>query len=205
MPELVFTTEQENQMFSEGWGVFEVDTDKSNLQIQKLDESDVFGSDQQAWAFVVEQVQKGSLLHADILYYFKENRPSEYALYTQGVDLDHVMALSKARHENRVMVNELLKITPEQERQILAEGWGVFDVGFCIRSGKHVFPATVQLQKYGLSERFEGDPAAWAFVVEQAKQGSALHRQILAYFKENNPSEYTMYTNGAEVDVSTPA
>lgn len=88
MPELVFTTEQENQMFSEGWGVFEVDTDQDDLQIQKLDESDVFESDQQAWAFVIEQAKQGSVLHRHILAHFKANCPSEYALYTSGVELD---------------------------------------------------------------------------------------------------------------------
>lgn len=88
MPELVFTTEQENQMFSEGWGVFEVDTAGDDLQIQKLDESDVFESDQQAWAFVIEQAKQGSVLHRQILAYFKDNRPSEYALYTSGAELD---------------------------------------------------------------------------------------------------------------------
>lgn len=105
--------------------------------------------------------------------------------------------------QNAEVVRRLVGFSAEQERQMLEEGWGVFDVGFCVSTGKHVLPATIQLQKYGRSERFEGDPAAWAFVVEQAKQGSELHRQILAYFKGNSPSEYTLYTNG--MDVSMPA
>lgn len=88
MPELAFTTEQENQMFSEGWGVFEVDADKGNLQIQKLDESNVFEGDPQAWAFVIEQAKQGSALHRQTLAYFSENFPSEYTLYTNGTDVD---------------------------------------------------------------------------------------------------------------------
>lgn len=75
-------------MFSEGWGVFEVDTDENDLQIQKLDDSDEFESDQQAWAFVIEQAKQGSALHRHILAYFKDNCSSEYTLYTRGTELD---------------------------------------------------------------------------------------------------------------------
>lgn len=53
-----------NQAFSEGWGLFDVDTDACiYTDLQRLDDAGVFESDNQAVLFVKEQAHRGSRYH----------------------------------------------------------------------------------------------------------------------------------------------
>lgn len=50
---------------SEGWGVFA--KDHGDVHIEKLDSSDAFESDYDAWAHVVNKARAGSAMHIDAL------------------------------------------------------------------------------------------------------------------------------------------
>lgn len=68
---------------AEGWGIFAVDGDDTELQLQRLDESDTFRSDDEAWEFVITKAVSGSGLHQRAIAYIKQTSPDEFERFVK--------------------------------------------------------------------------------------------------------------------------
>jgi len=90
MADPVFDNTQAN---AEGWGIFECfGSDYGRWQIQKCDEQEVFASDPEAWAHVVDRANVGSAYHMLALLFIQTFNPEEtprimHAVYNQGAGL----------------------------------------------------------------------------------------------------------------------
>lgn len=54
----LWTEEHRQHASAQGWGVFAIDGDEDMLEIQRLDEADIFDSDEDAYAFVIDMARK---------------------------------------------------------------------------------------------------------------------------------------------------
>ena len=64
---------------SEGWGVFDsAGSDGGPWQIQRIDELEMFPSDDEAWVHVWTRAAEGSPVHRRALDYVREHNPPEY-------------------------------------------------------------------------------------------------------------------------------
>lgn len=64
---------------AEGWDIFECDN--GELQLQAIDESDIFtgwNRERDAWAHVCSKAKEGSALHMEALAILREHSPAEY-------------------------------------------------------------------------------------------------------------------------------
>jgi hypothetical protein len=61
----------------EGWAIT-TGHDVDLFRLEKLDEADVFESDQKAWAFVYELAVRGSYYHNSALEFLAEHSPNEF-------------------------------------------------------------------------------------------------------------------------------
>ena len=73
---------------------------------------------------------------------------------------------------------------PFDNRQAHAEGWGIFDL---CEVGR---PDPYQLPRIDADARFASDDDAWQHVAARAAEGSAYHRDALAFLSDNSPGEY---------------
>lgn len=73
----------DKQASEEGWSIFDAGTD--GLQLQKIDEQDVFLEDVDAWNFVWEKAQVGSPYHQNALSFLREYAPDEYRRISKHV------------------------------------------------------------------------------------------------------------------------
>lgn len=55
-----WTKTQKDNAYTQGWGIFAIDGNQNNLQIQRIDETEVFDSDEAALNFVIEQAKSGN-------------------------------------------------------------------------------------------------------------------------------------------------
>ncbi|MGJ4953116.1 hypothetical protein [Bradyrhizobium sp. HKCCYLS20291] len=68
-----------NRAFDEGWGIFECSgSENGPYQLQKLDESDKFRNDIEAWRYVVEVADRESEYHQKALAFLAEHSPFEH-------------------------------------------------------------------------------------------------------------------------------
>ena len=65
-------------------------------------------------------------------------------------------------------------MTAFDQQQALAEGWGVFEAGL-----RHDGSERVEIQRFDDARVFPDDEKVWRHVVDQARQGSSLHRAAL--------------------------
>lgn len=65
-----------------------------------------------------------------------------------------------------------------------AEGWDVFDSG-----GSENGPFQICMRD-DMDSGFLTDEEVWQHVVDEAREGSALHRRALDFVREHNPAEY---------------
>jgi hypothetical protein len=75
------SSEQLEQIRTEGWDIFSIDSDDKEFQIQKDDEAGVFEYDDDAWKHIIEKAKQGSALHGYVLNQFKSNHLKEYDKY----------------------------------------------------------------------------------------------------------------------------
>lgn len=59
----------------EGWGIFDAE---DKIQLQRLDEKEVFVDDEQAWIHVASNAHRGSLPHKLTLQRIREANPDEW-------------------------------------------------------------------------------------------------------------------------------
>jgi hypothetical protein len=64
------------------------------------------------------------------------------------------------------------------------------DEGWCISDSDGSENGPWQLQRVDEMSAFTSDDAAWVFVFNMAKEGSALHQRALDFLKANNPKEF---------------
>ena len=64
------------------------------------------------------------------------------------------------------------------------------DEGWCISDSDGSENGPWQLQRVDEMSAFTSDDAAWVFVLNLAKAGSALHQRALDFLKANNPKEF---------------
>jgi hypothetical protein len=88
------TSEQLEQIRTEGWDIFSIDGDDKEFQIQKDDEAGIFEYDEDAWKYIVDKAIQGSLLHKHVLAYFKENFRKEFNLYTKEFNHDQIKQIN---------------------------------------------------------------------------------------------------------------
>ena len=69
----------EERAHSEGWGLFE--TEGGEIQVQRLQEANIFKDDNQAWHFIIKQAIDGSEFHIGFIKHLKEIAPDEHALW----------------------------------------------------------------------------------------------------------------------------
>jgi hypothetical protein len=64
---------------TEGWAVFHAHgtEDDGDLRLERVDETEIFATDDAVWRFVVGRARMGSALHYDALRQVFENNPSE--------------------------------------------------------------------------------------------------------------------------------
>jgi hypothetical protein len=75
-----------HQSASEGWVVADCDgSENGPWQIQKVDEMDVFKSDCDAWAHVVQAAKNGSAYHQAALDFVAEHNPIEWQVIQRFV------------------------------------------------------------------------------------------------------------------------
>lgn len=67
----------------EGWSIFSVGGNA--YQLQRLDEAEVFKSDEDAWKFVWDKAQEGSFYHQSALNFIHENSPLEWSAIERHV------------------------------------------------------------------------------------------------------------------------
>lgn len=68
------------QAFREGWSIFECGgSDSGPFQLQRVDDLEVFPSDDEAWTYVINKAREGSAYHKGALDYLREHNPTEIA------------------------------------------------------------------------------------------------------------------------------
>ena len=67
----------------EGWFISNGSDDLD--QIQKCQETNIFATDQQAWAYVLTRAIYGSTFHKQALQRIETNNPADYALMMQSI------------------------------------------------------------------------------------------------------------------------
>lgn len=78
---------------TEGWSIFECfGSDHGKWQLQKYDEAEVFASDPEAWAHVVDRADAGSIYHKQAIQFLAQHNPEEkerimHAVYEMEVGL----------------------------------------------------------------------------------------------------------------------
>ena len=81
-----WTNEDSTLASAEGWDVFDSEGSANGpWQIQKRDETSTFNQDTDAWRYVWQRAERGSLLHQRALEYIKEHNPPEYDAIRQWV------------------------------------------------------------------------------------------------------------------------
>ncbi len=75
------------------------------------------------------------------------------------------------------MSDKAIKWTTEDDKQSLAQGWGLFTV----YGSMYIDDGTVQIQKYDEVETFSCDQDAVAFVQSQAEKGNTIAVHALAF------------------------
>ncbi|CAH6976888.1 hypothetical protein VCHA53O466_140014 [Vibrio chagasii] len=81
------TVEEYKIANNEGWGIFAVDGDFSNLQIQALSDNPKFSTDKIAWNFIINKAAGGSELHRKAIKIIKVTTPSVHERYVLDVDV----------------------------------------------------------------------------------------------------------------------
>lgn len=76
-----FTADNHLTASAEGWDIFE--TDSGELQLQRVDEQNIFANDDTAWEHVITQAVAGSTFHQHTVAYLKQASPSEYANFVK--------------------------------------------------------------------------------------------------------------------------
>lgn len=67
------------QAFQEGWAIFNsFGSDNGDWQLQKVDDAEIFGADEDAWDFVCDRAEAGSKYHQAAMEFLKQNNPKEY-------------------------------------------------------------------------------------------------------------------------------
>lgn len=74
----------------EGWSVSEVGAVGDAFRLEKLDERNKFGTDQQAWVFVYLSAKSGSVYHAAALAYLETHAPEEHTLILNHITLHNL-------------------------------------------------------------------------------------------------------------------
>lgn len=69
------TNEEDQTAQSEGWALFDAG---GEVQLQKIDELEIFNEDEDAHAFVKQLADAGSSLHCRVKSILKERSPAEY-------------------------------------------------------------------------------------------------------------------------------
>ena len=65
--------------FDQGWGIFDCyGSENGPWQLQRLDESDRFLTDIEAWRLVVDQAAAGSAYHQTALQFIADHNPIEH-------------------------------------------------------------------------------------------------------------------------------
>lgn len=82
---ITFSSDDHLSASAEGWDIFAVNADESNLQLQKIDEQNTFGSDDEAWEFVITKAVSGSKLHQRAIAYIKQETPEEFEQFVKDV------------------------------------------------------------------------------------------------------------------------
>lgn len=74
------TSEFENaQAYREGWAIFDCDgSDNGRWQLCRIDEDEIFATDEAAWRHVWTHAEAGSAYHQAALAYLKRHNPGEY-------------------------------------------------------------------------------------------------------------------------------
>jgi hypothetical protein len=67
----------------EGWAIT-TGHDVDPFRLEKLDENDIFETDQKAWTFVYELAVRGSYYHNSALNFLRANSPTEYKRVQEG-------------------------------------------------------------------------------------------------------------------------
>lgn len=82
--------QQENAQ-AEGWDIFEAsgsmqnEDGRSPFQLQKIDESGILESDQDAWRLVFKRAEEGSALHVAAVEFLRTQSPGEYELIQKEI------------------------------------------------------------------------------------------------------------------------
>ncbi len=87
---LVFTADNHLTATTEGWDIFAVDGDESDLQLQRVDEQNIFPSDDAAWEFVIAKAVSGSTFHQHAVAYLKQSSPKEFDAFVKDARVDNV-------------------------------------------------------------------------------------------------------------------
>ena len=72
-----WTTEDSNRAIAQGWGVFSTGRNRP-FELQRVDESEVFQSDQAAWDFVIAALGRGDHLALRAERFLREHSPNEH-------------------------------------------------------------------------------------------------------------------------------
>jgi hypothetical protein len=81
------------QAESEGWSIFVCfGSENGQFQIQRIDEMEVFSSDDEAWELVVSKARSGSEYHRSALQYLRESNPIEWDSIAKLHDLSFMDA-----------------------------------------------------------------------------------------------------------------
>lgn len=79
---------------AEGWDIFEASGSIANVngdrefQLQRIDETQVFPGDEEAWHHVYTQAHAGSALHRRALIFLRERSPAEFEAIIHKCSLD---------------------------------------------------------------------------------------------------------------------
>jgi|AntDeeMinimDraft_5_1070356.scaffolds.fasta_scaffold12010_5 hypothetical protein len=84
---IVFTVSDDEIANAEGWGIFSVDGDDKDLQLQKFDDSSAFQDDDAAWDFVLTKAVSGSELHQRAIAFIKQESPDEFESFVKDVTI----------------------------------------------------------------------------------------------------------------------
>lgn len=83
MTDATWTQTDNEQAFSEGWGIFSSrGSSHGDWTLQRLDEAATFPDDPTAWAFVRDRAREGSAYHRRAVAFLKEVNPPEHARVT---------------------------------------------------------------------------------------------------------------------------
>lgn len=99
-PALFLTPQEEEIASNEGWGVFDVDGNETEFQIQKSDDAAIFETDQEAWSFVISKAFNGSALHQKAVAFIKANSPAEFKKFVHDVDVVETASLDDEHSGN---------------------------------------------------------------------------------------------------------